>query len=91
VGPTCQPGKQREKEIKIPVQLDQAGRCCWARLVCLGPIRFLPFFVLFLFLFSVFLISFISFAYLVQIASNQLCKVSKIQKQHSKTVTTMFS
>jgi hypothetical protein len=31
------------------------------------------------FSFSVFLNSFISFAYLVQIASNQLCKVSKIQ------------
>jgi hypothetical protein len=31
------------------------------------------------FSFFCFLISFISFAYLVQIASNQLCKVSEIQ------------
>jgi hypothetical protein len=37
------------------------------------------FYFVYFFSFSVFLISFISFAYLVQIASNQLCKVSKIQ------------
>jgi hypothetical protein len=41
-----------------------------------GPFLFFFFFSLFLFQFS---ISFISFANLVQIASNQLCKVSKIQ------------
>jgi hypothetical protein len=46
-----------------------------------GPNRSLrPFsiFSLFLLLFFYFLISFITFANLVQIASNQLCKVSKI-------------
>jgi hypothetical protein len=36
-------------------------------------------FLLFFFSFSHFLFPFVSFAYLVQIASNQLCKVSKIQ------------
>jgi hypothetical protein len=45
----------------------------------LGPFSIYSF--LFLFFFC-FLISFITFANLVQIASNQLCKVSKIQNNN---------
>jgi hypothetical protein len=48
-----------------------------------------PFF--FLLFFFCLLVSFIDFSYLVQIASNQLCKVSKNSKQHSRTVKTKFS
>jgi hypothetical protein len=43
-----------------------------------------PFYIFFFFLFFFFyfLVSFITFANLVQIASNQLCKVSKIQNNN---------
>jgi hypothetical protein len=43
------------------------------------PLALFYFYFVYFFFFFCFLISFISFAYLVQIASNQLCKVSKIQ------------
>jgi hypothetical protein len=49
---------------------------CWAEPFPSAPFSFS---FLFFFSFSVFLISLITFANLVQIASNQLCKVSKIQ------------
>jgi hypothetical protein len=45
-----------------------------------GP--FIHFQFLFFFFFFCFLISFVTFANLVQIASNQLCKVSKIQNHN---------
>jgi hypothetical protein len=50
-----------------------------ARKGCLGPFPFLFCFLLFLFCFLIYLIT---FANLVQIASNQLCKVSKIQNSN---------
>jgi hypothetical protein len=51
----------------------------WAGFAPRGPFLFL--FSLLLFLFC-FLISFITFAFVTQIDSNQLCKVSKIQNNN---------
>jgi hypothetical protein len=47
-----------------------------------SPGSVLYFFSSFLFFFFYFLVSFVTFANLVQIASNQLCKVSKIQNNN---------
>jgi hypothetical protein len=53
----------------------------WAELVPSGPFSIFDFLSSFLFLFSYF---FIPFSNLIQIDSNQLCKVSKIQNNHTE-------
>jgi hypothetical protein len=76
VGPTHQRGKEetgyRFGFLRWAADLFRY----WAENRPRGPFSFS---FLFFFSFSVFLISLITFANLVQIASNQLCKVSKIQ------------
>jgi hypothetical protein len=81
VGPTC---RRAEERGRIPLRVLIPGGP-WASSRP-GPEWFpgaiFYFYFLFFFSFSVFLISFITFANLVQIASNQLCKVSKIQNNN---------
>jgi hypothetical protein len=82
VGPAVSGGKRKGA---VPVQKSLLGCGLLAVLGRIWPRG--PFFIFFLFSsfpFLFFLISFISFAYLVQIASNQLCKVSKIQINNTK-------
>jgi hypothetical protein len=78
-GPPVSEGK-RDAGVPVRGRLEWAAGCfsCWAEGfpgVCFIFFSF-PFF------FFYFLVSFISFANLVQIASNQLCKVSKIQNNN---------
>jgi hypothetical protein len=61
--------------------LGRGGFSGWADLV---PLASFIFFVLFSFSFSVFPISFIQFAKMLQMTSNQLLKLSKVQRSPFK-------
>jgi hypothetical protein len=81
VGSTVSGRREREGDTGSVFYLGCGLVSCLGRKGCLGPIPFLFCFLLFLFCF---LISLITFANLVQIASNQLCKVSKIQDNNTE-------